>query len=168
MLLDSGDGTNAAVERLEQGVRSGAGWFYWIGAMSLVNSVIQWFDSDRVFLVGLGVTQAIDGIAAAVAAGLDPTAGVVVRGIGTGLDVVAAGALLGLGWLAREKRRWAFVVGMVAYSLDALIFLLVQFWPGLAFHAFALFFIWRGYASLARIRAADAARAQATALPAAE
>lgn len=165
MLLDLREGTTAETERLEQGVRSGAGWFYWIGAMSLVNSVIQWFDSDRVFLVGLGITQAIDGIAAAVAEGLDPTAGVVVRGIGMGLDVVAAGAFLGLGWLAREKKSWAFVAGMVAYVLDALIFLLVQFWAGVAFHAFALFFIWRGYSSLAKIRAA---RPPATAVPAAE
>ena len=55
------------------------------------------------------------------------------------------------------------------FATDAFfIFLLVQFWPGLAFHAFALVFIWRGYASLAKIRAADAARAQATAVPAAE
>jgi hypothetical protein len=165
MLLEAGGGTAPETERLAQSVRSGAGWFYWIGAMSLVNSAIQWFDSERVFLVGLGITQAIDGIAAAVAEGLDPTAGVVVRGIGTGLDVVAAGAFLGLGWLAREQKPWAFLAGMVAYVLDALIFLLVQFWPGLAFHAFALFFIWRGYSSLTKIRAD---RALVGAEPAAE
>jgi hypothetical protein len=140
--------------RLEQSFRSGAGWFYWIAAMSLLNSVIQWFDSDRVFLVGLGITQAIDGVTAGLAQGLDPTAGIVVRGLGMGLDVVAAGGFAAMGWLAREGRPWAFVVGMVAYLLDGMVFLLVQFWPGLAFHALALYFIWRGYASLARLRAA--------------
>jgi hypothetical protein len=147
--------------RLEQVFRSGAGWFYWIGAMSLLNSVIQWFDSDRLFLVGLGITQAIDGIAAGLAQGLDPTAGAVVRGLAMGLDVVAAGAFASLGWLAREGKPWAFVVGMAAYFVDGLVFLLVQFWPGIGFHALALFFIWRGYGSLARMREAEGGAAPA-------
>jgi hypothetical protein len=40
----------------------------------------------------------------------------------------------------------------VLYALDGLLFLLVQDWLSLAFHAFALFCIFGGHSALKRLR----------------
>lgn len=49
-------------ERLELETRlnSGAGWFYWIAGLSLLNSIIMLSGSDLYFVIGLGITQIID------------------------------------------------------------------------------------------------------------
>ena len=47
--------------------------------------------------------------------------------------------------MAGNGREWAFVLGMVVYGIDGAIFLVVQDWIGVGFHAFALFMIFRGY-----------------------
>ena len=142
--------------KLEQSFRSGANWFYWIAGLSVVNSVIQILGSDRSFIVGLGITQVFDAIAAAGAqeAG-DATAGGVLKGVAFFLDLLVAGFFVLLGWRSGKRAAWAFVLGMVLYALDGLIFLLVQDWLSLGFHAFALFGIGVGYSSLRKLQAAE-------------
>ena len=44
-------------------VRKGASWFYWIAGASVVNTIIFLFGGNLNFIVGLGVTQVINGIA---------------------------------------------------------------------------------------------------------
>ena len=45
---------------LEKNLRNGANWFFWIAALSVVNSVILLLEGDRSFVIGLGVTQVIN------------------------------------------------------------------------------------------------------------
>src|SRR5215469_2722671 len=45
------------------GIRRSAGWFDWIAALSIVNSVISLFNGSWHFVVGLGITELIDGLA---------------------------------------------------------------------------------------------------------
>jgi len=141
--------------KLLQSMASGANWFYWIAGLSLLNSVIQMFESDRSFVVGLGITQVFDAIASAVAKETGPGAGMVLRGIAFVLDLCVAGVFALLAWQAGKRRRWAFLLGMVLYFLDALIFLLVRDWMSLAFHAFALFGVWSGFSSLKKLEALE-------------
>lgn len=58
-------------------------------------------------------------------------------------------ALIGLfatiGQQARKPSAGAFLCGLVLYAADAAIFLLLGDWIGLALHALALYFIWRGW-----------------------
>src|SRR5437667_12897401 len=44
-------------------MRRGAGWFLTIAILSGVNAVLQIFDAKSRFIVGLGVTQVVDGVA---------------------------------------------------------------------------------------------------------
>ncbi|MGI8656220.1 MAG: hypothetical protein ACR2LC_13505 [Pyrinomonadaceae bacterium] len=46
---------------------SGANWFFWIAALSMINSVVLLMNGQWNFLAGLGITQLIDGIAIALA-----------------------------------------------------------------------------------------------------
>ena len=102
--------------------KSGARWFYWIGGLSLVNAVIVMADGNWNFIAGLGITQLISGMALGLSADLG--AGVTV--IAFALSLLVVGACVGLGFLAEKGHTWAFILGMVLYALDALIFLWVQ------------------------------------------
>jgi hypothetical protein len=130
-----------ARHQLEERMKSGAHWFYWIAALSLVTSIISLSGSDWAFMVSLGVTQLIDAVAKGVAA----EAGWGFKVVAFVFDVVAAGVFAVLGYFAVKRNQWAFVAGIALYGLDALVCALVGLWFGLAFHAFALFSIFGGY-----------------------
>ena len=127
-------GINAAA--LAQ-AKSGASWFYWIAGLSLVNSISAFTGSDWRFILGLGITQLID----AFGQGIEGAG----RFIALGLDIVAAGVLVLFGVFGGKGHLWAFVVGMVLFALDGVIFLLAQDWIGVAFHAFVLYCLFRGF-----------------------
>jgi hypothetical protein len=132
--------------------RDGSGWFFWIAGLSLVNSAVILAGSEWSFLIGLGVTQFIDGIALAVAdeAGVEGLS--VISVIAFLLDLVVAGTFVMWGVLSRKKHLWAYVVGMVLYALDGLLFLLVGDIPSLGFHVFALFFIFKGFSACRQLK----------------
>ena len=127
---------------------SGANWFFWIAGLSLVNSVIVLMNGQWSFLAGLGVTQIIDGMAQALLPRLGTTATV----LALVMDLAAAGVVVTFGLMARQGHGWAFILGMILYALDGLIFLLVGALLSLAFHAYALYCIYRGYAANNRLR----------------
>jgi len=151
-------------EQLAARFRNGANWFFWIAGLSMVNSIMFLCGSDGHFVIGLGLTQVIDGIAGVIAKEAKD-AELVVRVVAFGLDVVIAGFVVGFGVLARKGFDWAFLVGMVLYAVDGLIFLLVQEWLSIGFHVFALFCISAGLKALRELRryAAEAALAPALA-----
>jgi hypothetical protein len=75
------------------------------------------------------------------------------------VDVVIAGIFAGLGLISRNGALWSFIVGMVLIVLDALLLVWVSDWAAVAFHALALFFIFRGFTAarqLAVLRTAAA------------
>ena len=117
-------------------VKSGANWFYWIAGLSLVNSISAFTGSDWRFILGLGVTQIIDAFGQHI-----DGAGKFVALV---LDILAAGVLVLFGVFGNKGHLWAFIVGMVLFALDGVIFLLAQDWLGVAFHAFVLYCLFRG------------------------
>jgi hypothetical protein len=127
---------------------SGANWFFWIAGFSVVNSLILLANGQWNFLIGLGVTQLIDGVAQGAAENLGGTATVVALF----LDAMVAGFFVVMALLARRGFGWAFMLGMVVYALDGLLFLYVQQWFNVAFHAFALFYIYRGFAANSKLQ----------------
>lgn len=123
-------------EALEAQRRSGGQWFYWIAALSLINAIVAFTGQDWRFIIGLGITELINEMGQQTE-GAGMMAGIV------GLIVIAIFA--GLGQRAVQGACWAFLVGLVVYGLDGAIFLLVQDWVGVGFHAFAIAMIMRGY-----------------------
>ncbi len=149
----------AEIERaqLEERAKSGAHWFYWIAALSLITSVIALTGSSWGFIVSLGVTRIVDAIAAQVA----QETGSAVKVIAFVFDLVAIGIFAGLGYFASKRLTWAFVVGMVLYLLDSVILIVVgdgpAVWLSVAFHAFVLFSIYGGYKACAQLAALHSA-----------
>ena len=139
--------------RLDHYIKAGAGWFLWIAILSLVNSAVVVFGGGFHFILGLGITQVVDAVAKGIG-----EAGIV-------LDLIINGfvaAVFVLFWsFGKKAQKWAFVVGMIVYLLDGLLLLAFKDILSVAFHAYALYMIYRGYAAVGPLaqleRAAGAA-----------
>lgn len=145
---------SAGIVETDNAFHSGANWFYWIAALSVVNSVIMLVGAEWGFILGLGITQIFDGIAIALTEDSE-SEGVAfgVRAVVFCIDLVVAFVFALFGWLANRRHGWAFIVGMVLYAMDGLIFLLIQDWLGVGFHGFALFCIFAGYSAMKKLPA---------------
>lgn len=146
------DETSAALSVLYKRAASGGNWFYWIGGMSLLNTVIVLFHGKVSFVLGLGVTQLID-------AGIRQLGGRAALVL-LPINLVFAGIYLMFGYFACRRAMWAFIAGIVCYSLDTLLFLLASDIFGLGFHAFALFCIIGGLRALSSAKKLEAQQAQ--------
>jgi hypothetical protein len=124
----------AAAEAL---CRRQAAGFYWIAGLSLINAIALAADWNFSLYLGLGVTQIVQ-VFAMVAVEPSMKAGFYVA-------TLAVVALFGfLGWQARQIKRWPFVLGMLLYAADSVIFLAIQDVVAFAFHMFWLVFLWVG------------------------
>ncbi|UII23394.1 hypothetical protein [Fulvivirga ligni] len=128
----------------EKAVKSGANWFYWIAALSMINSFMFLAESDFGFIVGLGITQIVDGILYGLLEevslwGIIPT-------------LFFSGIFVILGYNAHKYSKAAFIAGMIVYGLDSLIFMAVGDYFAVAFHAFAVFMIYKGFSHLKEIK----------------
>lgn len=140
-------------EKLETQHKSGANWFFWIAGLSLVNSGVMLAGGQWGFIVGLGITQFADAVGAAVAE--EVGAGIGLRAVVFVFDAFVAGLFVLFGALARKRHAWAFVTGIVLYTLDGLLFLLVSDWLSVAFHAFVLFCLLGGLAAGRKLAALE-------------
>jgi uncharacterized membrane protein len=125
----------AAKQVLTKRLQSGANWFFWIVGLSLGNSVIALSGGGKRFIVGLGITSVVDAVAQEAKMGM---------GVPLILAVIAAGIFIPFGLLARRRRRWAFLLGMLLYGLDGLLFVLVKDVLSIGFHLLLLYFIYKG------------------------
>jgi hypothetical protein len=133
---------------LETNFRRGINWFYWIAGLSILNSLIYLFKGSLTFVVGLGITQIVDGMTTGIAENLSSNGGTVIHAIGFLIDLAIAGAFVVAGLLGQKKHRWAIITGMIFYALDGVIFILFGAWLPVLFHVFALWNLWRGLQSL--------------------
>jgi hypothetical protein len=128
-------------DKAEQARKGAASWFWWIGALSILNSILAMNGKQLSLTFGLGIAQIGDTWMAG-DSGLFQT-------LGLFLTFGGAGFFLLMGWLAHHWEA-AFRLGIAAYGLDAIVFLAAEDFLGLAFHAFALFVISAGYHSWRR------------------
>jgi hypothetical protein len=123
-------------EKLQKQLSSAASWFYIIGALSLINTVIALSGSDWGFVIGLAMTQIMDAIAREVG-----TVGVIIALV---FDLTIAATFVVFGFFAAKRHKWAFITGMVVYALDTLLILPAQIWLSFLFHLVALYYIFQG------------------------
>lgn len=139
------------VTSLMRRVKSGANNFYWIAALSVVNSVISAFEGSLTFVIGLGATQFVDALAQVFAEDAPETA-LVFKIIGLMLSIGISAVFAVFGYFAGKGKRWAFIIGMALYGLDTLIILIFQDWIGVLFHAFFLWSLWSGLQALNQLQ----------------
>lgn len=129
-------------------LRSSGHWFWWIAALSLINTLATLMDSGYGMLLGLGMTQIIDAL---VLGGGEPTTAA--RVVHAVLVLSATGLFVVFGHFARRGHVLAFGVGMAVYALDTLVFVAAKDWIGVGFHVFVLWALSGGLGLLRAIRA---------------
>lgn len=143
-----------AVKRreLQEDVRKGAAWFYWIAGLSLVNTLLFIFGANINFLIGLGATQLITAIALGIGDAIGSKGGMMaVKIVALVASVAIAGAVALFGYFAAKGNRWLFIVGMILYALDGLLLLAFREWAGFLFHLLALWGLYTGLRATLRL-----------------
>jgi hypothetical protein len=132
-------------EETRERVLRAANWFFWIAALSLINSIATHLESRWRFMLGLGVTELADTL---------------VQGFGDwavavaiAFDVLAAAVFAGFGLLARRMTLWPFVTGMALYALDGGLLLLAGDYFSAAFHVYVIYCLYLGVRALREYRA---------------
>lgn len=126
--------------RCESQLKSAAGWFFTIAVLSFVNSIILAFGGTWHFIIGLGITTFFDAVALGLKSSVANIAVFIINTFILAIPVT-------FGVFGRKGHKWAFIVGMILYALDGLILIAFQDWLGVAFHAYALFMIYKGVAA---------------------
>ena len=124
-------------------IRNGLNWFYWIAGLSLVNSLAYLLGVKFTVVVGLGITQIVDGVVAGLIKHFGPDM-VFLRIAGLVINMCIAGVFVLIGFFGRKGIRWPIIVGMVLYVLDGLLVLVFGDYLAAAFHLLALYGIWTG------------------------
>ena len=141
----------AAVAEITQRMKRGANNFYWIAALSVINSILSMTGSGTYFVIGLAVTLMVDGMTIGLSESL-PDVSAIVKIIGLVLSILIAGVFALFGFFASQGKRWAFLVGMVLYGLDGLIMLAFADWIGVLFHGFFLWGLFGGWRALGELQ----------------
>ena len=136
--------------------RVGAKWFYWIGGLSILNSLVVLFGGNFHFVVGLGITGVVDAVAKQTGSA-GPVLDILINGF-------VAGVFCLFGYFACKLQKWAFFTGMALYALDGLLLLSMQDILGVGFHAYALFAIYRGLTALNQAQSLQSANVMGAAI----
>lgn len=143
----------AAIAEFTRRMKSGANNFYWIAALSVINSIISMTGSSTYFVIGLAVTLIVDGITISISQSLpDASITIIVKIIGLMLSIMIAGLFALFGYFASQGKRWAFLAGMVLYAVDGLIMLYFADWIGVLFHGFFLWGLFGGLRALGQLQ----------------
>lgn len=134
------DARDLRVLRLHQEIKSGASWFYFIAALTAANTVVTFAGGSLSFILALGVTQVIDEALSGAEPGL--------RLVGLLLNLTICAGIGLCGFFGNRHNQTAFVVGMVAYALDSVFFIMGQDWLGAGLHGVGVFFMFKGYLAL--------------------
>lgn len=128
----------AAMER-------GASWFFWISALSVINSLSVTFGGLSDMLFGLGGTRVVDEtFRQSTLAG--------VNSAGLSFNLAIAGLFALLGFYARKGSDIAFVLGIFLYAIDAMILIGFRDVFAFGFHLVALFYMFNGLLASRRRR----------------
>ena len=141
--ISTGPATYAPVANdpaVEARVRSGASWFYWVAALTLITSVSKFVGFGLSFAMGLGATRHID-----YRMDFSPA-------VALSLDVLICGVVALLGFFAIKRQDWAFIVGLALLALDTVLSVQQEAWFSVAFHVWAIVSIFMAF------RASRAAR----------
>jgi uncharacterized membrane protein YdbT with pleckstrin-like domain len=113
-------------------------------------------------LAGLGITEIADAVIDVTIKQGSPAA---MRGISIVFDLIAIIGFALAGYFANKFIRTAFIIGIVAYVLDAVIVLLLGDFFMAAFHAWALYALIRGYLACRELKTHLAANAAVSGPP---
>jgi len=151
---------SAEIQKLEGELKNQAGWMYWIAGTTVVNTFVILFEGNFNFLLGLAPTQIVCGIALGMRKEFGQDAFLGASLVAVVFTLVAAGIFIGLGYFGSKRHTWAFIVALILYSLDTLIFLALGEILSVILHGLALVFLFSGMNSSRKLNQISAEQAQ--------
>jgi hypothetical protein len=145
---------------IESRFKSGADWFYWVAALSVINSIIFRVGGSFNFIFGLGLTQTVDAVDWLVVQEFPSANASSVHALSLVLVLLISGLFAFFGLMSRRKVQWIYLTGMVLYLVDGLILLLFKEFLSAAFHIYALVGLFRGYQALRTLRTLEKSASQ--------
>lgn len=113
------------------------GWFLTIAILSIINTIIIASEINVRFIFGLGFSQLIDGLFYSLLGGF--------KFIGILFSFLYSGIFIVIWYFAKAKKNWAYIIGLVLYGLDMLIFIYFKDWLSTGFHILPLILILYGF-----------------------
>ena len=107
---------------------------------AVVNSIILLAGGQWSFIIGLGVTQFVDQIDIEVASQFGATG----NAMAISSSLFFAGIFSLFGVFAKKGNNWAFIVGMILYAMDGLLFIFAKDYLGIGFHIYVLYCLYSG------------------------
>jgi hypothetical protein len=135
--------------KLEKQLIKGANWFFWIAAVSGINTLNLIIGGNTSFVLGLGITRIIGGFAYGMAGGSGSNIPLIISFILDGLFILL---FFILGHFSKRRKNWAFIVGIAIYALDTLVFIWASEMVNIGFHIFALVMIFDGFKANKKLR----------------
>jgi hypothetical protein len=129
--------------------RNAARWFYWIAGLTVLNSVVAVMGTSFMMLFGMTSTLVATYI------GINIGGSAVI--VGVAISVLIGLAFAGFGWMAQRGAAWAFVTGIVLYTLDTAVTVYIHDWLAAVAHVFAIIIIAGGFLASQRLRKSGAA-----------
>ena len=136
-------------EALLRAQRTGGGWFFRIAALSVINMIIVHSETGSYYPVGLSFVDLADEFFHSPAL-FFPVLAYIVSAIIWGIYVL-------FGYFAKQGKIWAFIIGLVAYAMDAVFYAVLPdkpSWLFIGFHVFVAFCIWRGLQAARKLKRA--------------
>jgi len=130
-------------------IAGGAGWFYYVAALSMITTILIVLNAGAGFYGSLTITY----IVSAIGIGIGSIGSI----IALGFSVIASGICALFGFLCNKRKNWAFIAGMVLYGLDGLLLLpllLVEPFNSvvdIVIHIIALYFLFKGFKANKRL-----------------
>jgi hypothetical protein len=115
-------------------IARGARWFWFIAGFTAVNAALNLSHSNTNFVVGLAFTLLANAMLA--------------PGAALAIDALLVGFFFLMGLKARQGQAWAFILGVVVYVADALVYVNYQDWMPVGIHALALYYIVTAFLAL--------------------
>jgi hypothetical protein len=152
-LASSTDTPASGCDAMVRTARTCSRWFYWIAGLSLVNTLLYYGGAPIRIAFGLGFTQLVD----VIVGGIFPQ----LQYLSFAVDVVIAAAFVGFGYLSGHGETSAFVVGLILYVADGLLYLglmilgrtpsgiVAIIWRGVA-----IYFLWKGLQAARELKTA--------------
>lgn len=142
--------------KLIKEIKNGMGWFYAIAGLTVFNSVVNLFNGDFYFVVGLGLSQLVSALGSLIAADFAANTGTIVQIVALGINLFLSGIFFLFGYFGNKGIKWVIVLGAVLYIGDALILLLWTDIVGIIFHGLALYYIFRALSALKKLEQSHA------------
>ena len=139
---------NFEVEEIQNKIKKAANWFYWIAALSIINSILNFDTPSNIgFTAALGISQIVDGFIMDLYGSYHYYA--------TIINVLISLVIAVIGYNARKANKTAFIIGLNVYALDGILFFYYNIWINFAFHILVLYFIYQGIPAINELKKLD-------------